>query len=308
MNDSISNRPNRTTRRSKAKTKEMLWAYAFIAPVVIGLAIFYMAPAIASFYLSLTDWDGLTAPTFIGFDNFINLMSDGTFLRALGNTAVYTFVSVPISIALATLVAVLLNQKIKGIVVYRTLYFLPVVTMPIAVGMVWKWLYNSEFGLINYVLGLLNLPQPGWMFDEWFALLSIIFVAVWMTVGYNAVLLLAGLQGISSTYYEAATLDGASGWRQFLHITLPLLSPSLFFVTVISLIGSLQVFDLVFIMIGDNYALLEPTRTAVYSIWESGFKNFEMGYAAAQALVLFVVILILTIIQFYYQKKWVHYE
>lgn len=301
-----SSRPLR--RRTKAKLNEALWAYLFITPIVLGLVVFYMAPALSSFYLSLTKWNGLTSPHFIGLKNFINLLRDDTFLRSMGNTILFTIAAVPCSIALATVVAVLLNQKIKGIVVYRTLFFLPAVTMPIAVGMVWKWLYNSDFGLINVVFGYFHLPQPEWLFDPKIALISVILVQIWMTVGYNVVILLAGLQGIPSTYYEAATLDGASDVRKFFHITLPLLTPSLFFVLVTSFISSLQVFDLIFVMIGDNFTLLEPTRTVVYSVWESGFKYFEMGYASAQALILFIVILIITIFQFYFQKKWVHYQ
>jgi multiple sugar transport system permease protein len=295
-------------KKSKMDSIEALWGYLFIAPVVLGLTIFYIAPAISSFYLAFTQWDGLTAPIFIGLENFIALFNEEVFIQSMINTIIFTVVSVPFSIACATVIAVLLNQKIKGIVIYRTLFFLPVVTMPIAIGMVWRWLYNSEFGLINYFLGMLHLPQPSWLFDESFALFSIILVSVWMSVGYNAVILLAGLQGITSSYYEAADLDGASEFQKFLRITVPLLTPSLFFVLVMSMINSLQVFDLIFVMIGDNASLLDPTRTVVYSVWENGFKFFNMGYASAQALILFIVILIITIIQMVFQKKWVHYQ
>lgn len=296
------------TKKSKMDSIEAFWGYLFIAPVVLGLTIFYIAPAISSFYLAFTQWDGLTAPIFIGLENFIALFKEEVFIQSMINTIIFTVVSVPFSIACATVIAVLLNQKIKGIVIYRTLFFLPVVTMPIAIGMVWRWLYNSEFGLINYFLGMLHLPQPSWLFDESFALFSIILVSVWMSIGYNAVILLAGLQGITSSYYEAADLDGASEFQKFLRITVPLLTPSLFFVLVMSMINSLQVFDLIFVMIGDNASLLDPTRTVVYSVWENGFKFFNMGYASAQALILFIVILIITIIQMVFQKKWVHYQ
>ncbi|WP_156177839.1 carbohydrate ABC transporter permease [Bacillus sp. SA1-12] len=295
-------------KRSRMASVEALWGYIFIAPVVLGLTIFYIAPAVSSFYLAFTKWDGLTAPVFIGLENFITLFQEEIFVQSMINTIVFTVISVPISIICATIIAVLLNQKIKGIVIYRTLFFIPVVTMPIAIGMVWRWLYNTEFGLINYILGLLHLPQPSWLFDEKFALFSIILVSVWMSVGYNAVILLAGLQGISATYYEAANLDGANEFQKFMNITVPLLTPSLFFVLVMSMINSLQVFDLIFVMIGDNASLLDPTRTVVYSVWENGFKFFNMGYASAQALVLFVVILIITIIQMVLQKRWVHYQ
>ncbi|NRF95723.1 sugar ABC transporter permease [Paenibacillus frigoriresistens] len=295
-------------RISKGAFKEAAWAYVFIAPVVIGLALFYSLPAIVSLGFSFTKWDGISTPDFVGLDNFTGLLSDEKFIRAMGNTILYTLGTVPLTIAFATLLAVLLNSSIKGRAVYRTLYFLPVVTMPIAVGMVWKWLYNSEFGLINYLLGALHLPQPNWLFDDKFALLSIVLVSVWSSLGYNAIILLSGLQGISTTYYEASQMDGATGVRQFWHITLPLLTPSLFFVLVISLINSLQVFDLIFIMMGKSDAMLDNTRTVVYSIWENGFKYFDMGYASAQAWLLFIIILIITIVQMYFQKKWVHYQ
>jgi multiple sugar transport system permease protein len=293
---------------SRLAFHEAMWAYLFIAPVVLGLGVFYIAPSVVSFYLSFTQWDGLSSPTFIGLDNFIALAGDQIFIRAMLNTLLFTFGTVPLTCAIAVILAVLLNTSIKGMVVYRTIYFIPVITMPIAVGMVWKWLYNSEFGLINYVLGLMHLPQPSWLFDEKIALFSIIMISVWSGIGYSAVILLAGLQGISPTYYEAASLDGAGKGYQFFRITLPLLGPSMFFVTVISFINSFQVFDLIFIMVGKTDSMLGSTRTIVYNIWENGFKFFNMGYASAEAFVLFIVILSFTIIQMVLQKKWVHYQ
>ncbi|WP_379247161.1 carbohydrate ABC transporter permease [Paenibacillus sp. GCM10028914] len=295
-------------KTSKLTRMEAIWGYLFILPVVLGLGIFYMAPSAASLFLSFTSWDGMTSPNFIGIENFQNLMKDEKFTKSMLNTMLYTFGTVPLSIAFATLLAVLLNQKIKGMVVYRTLFFIPVITMPIAVGMVWRWLYNSEFGLINYVLGTMNLPQPNWLFDEKFALFSIVIVSVWSSIGYNAVILLSGLQGISSSYYEAASLDGAGTLYKFFRITLPLLTPSLFFVLVMSFINSFQVYDLIFIMMDQQTTLLDSTRTVVYSIWEDGFKYFNMGYASAQAFMLFIVILIITMFQMYFQKRWVHYQ
>lgn len=295
-------------KMSKADWREALSGYLFIAPVVIGLFAFYSLPALSSLWFSFTKWDGLTAPEFIGLENFRMLMEDEKFKGSMVNTFVYTILTVPLSIALATLLAVLLNREMKGLTLYRTLYFIPVITMPIAVGMVWKWLYNSEYGLINYVLGSMGLPQPNWLFDESLALFSIVMVSVWSSIGYNAIILLSGLQGISSSYYEAAELDGAGAVRKFFNITLPLLSPTMFFVLVISLINSLQVFDLIFIMMNRADTLLDSTRTVVYNIYENGFKYFEMGYASASAWILFIIILIITAVQMYFQKKWVHYQ
>ncbi|WP_059103014.1 carbohydrate ABC transporter permease [Shouchella shacheensis] len=298
---------NRGVGKNKRK-RDALWALLFIGPTFLGLFTFYIGPAIASFALSFTYWDGLTSPTFAGLDNMVALLTSPIFLRSLLNTVVFMLVAVPVSVAVATLVAVLLNQRIKGMILYRALYFLPVVTMPIAVGMVWKWLYNTEYGLFNYVLSAVGLPQPEWLFDPSIALLSVIAVYVWMTIGNNIILILAGLQNVDPTYYEAAEIDGASRVKQFFSITLPLITPTLFFVIITAMISSLQVFDLIFVMIGDTTALVGPLRTIVYGVYESGFMFSQMGYASAQAFILFLLILVITIIQFAGQKKWVHYD
>lgn len=294
--------------KKKKWTKDAWWALLFIGPTFLGLFTFYMGPAIASFALSFTHWDGLTSPTFAGLENLIALFTSPVFMRSLLNTIVFMLVAVPASVAFATLVAVLLNQRIRGMIFYRALYFLPVVTMPIAVGMVWKWLYNTEFGLFNYLLGVVGLPQPEWLFNPSIALLSVIAVYVWMTIGNNVILILAGLQSVDPGYYEAAEIDGASKVRQFFSITLPLITPTLFFVIVTAMISSLQVFDLLFVMIGDTTALVGPLRTIVYGVYESGFMFSQMGYASAQAFILFLLILGITILQFVGQKKWVHYD
>ncbi|MBU7592695.1 carbohydrate ABC transporter permease [Metabacillus halosaccharovorans] len=288
--------------------KEVLWAYLFIAPTVIGLFVFYMFPAIASFALSFTKWNGISTAEYVGLENMMTLLNDESFIRSVLNTVVFTIVSVPLSVIFALIISLLLNQRIKGMVMYRTLYFLPVVTMPVAVGMVWKWLYNTEYGLINYMLGSLGLPQPSWLFDPNISLISVILVYVWMTVGNNVILLLAGLQGIDKTYYEAAQIDGASKIKQFFNITLPLITPTLFFVFITGMISSLQVFDLIYIMIGESTALLDPLRTVVFGVYETGFEYSQMGMASAQAFLLFLAILAVTIIQFVFQKKWVHYD
>ncbi|HEO8418117.1 sugar ABC transporter permease [Niallia sp. FSL W8-0635] len=295
-------------RKKRRFNREAIAAYLFIAPTMLGLIMFYIYPAIASFALSFTRWNGISTPEYVGLENLIKLFTDSSFLRSIVNTAVFTFVSVPFTVIIAILIAVMLNQRIKGIVFYRTLYFLPVVTMPVAVGMVWKWLYNTDYGLINYILGILHLPQPSWLFDPKISLISVIIVYIWMSVGNNIILILAGLQGIEKSYYEAAEIDGASRIRKFFSITLPLLTPTLFFVFITGMISSLQVFDLLFVMIGNSTALLEPLRTIVYGVYESGFKYGEMGIASAQAFILFLAILLMTIIQFIFQKKWVYYD
>lgn len=288
--------------------KEAMWGYLFVLPTMLGLLIFYILPAITSFGLSFTEWNGINTPEFIGMANIIELIQDPVFLRSTFNTILFTLIAVPFTVIAATAIALLLNQKIKGVVIFRTLYFVPVVTMPVAVGMIWKWLYNTEYGLINYILSTLNLPEPAWLFNPNIVLLAVIVVHVWMSVGNTMILILAGLQGISETYYEAARIDGASKARQLFTITLPLLTPSLFFVVITGMISSLQVFDLIFMMIGDSNALLGPLRTIVYGIYEEGFVYGRMGIASAQAFLLFLAVLIFTIVQFSLQKKWVHYD
>lgn len=293
---------------SKRKREEIFWAWFFITPLVAGLFFFYTLPTIAAFGLGFTSWDGLSTPIFNGVENFSRIMQDDKFIRSIWNTIVYTFAGVPVSIGLATIIAVLLNQKIKGVAFYRTIYFLPVITMPVAVAMLWKWLYNTDYGIINYLLGLINLPGFSWLLDERTALMSIVIVAIWSGVGYNVVILLAGLQGISRSYYEAAELDGAGPMRKFFNITLPLLTPSIFFATVIGIINSFKVFDIIYVMSPQRGSLLDTTRTMVYSIYEKGFTEFELGYAAAQSLVMFLFIFIVTMLQMKLQNKWVHYD
>jgi multiple sugar transport system permease protein len=224
-------------------------------------------------------------------------------------------ISVPCCIALSILVAVLLNQKIRGVGIYRTLYFLPAVTMPAAIALVWKWLYNGDYGLINALLSMVHIQGPRWVSDPRLALYSIIVVYIWSYIGNNMVLFLAGLQSIPSTYYEAAALDGANAFQRFWRITLPLLTPTIFFATVISLIQAFQVFDLIFLMFMTTNSggavgnlSIEATQTLVFLFYQNAFVLNNKGYAAAIAMLLFVIILCVTAVQMRLQRRWVHYE
>jgi multiple sugar transport system permease protein len=292
----------------------MLWGYFFIGPVVIGLLIFTIIPIFASLVLSFSNWDGSSEIKFIGLHNFFQMFSDKVYIKALKVTTFYTVVTVPITIILSVVVAVLLNRKMRGRDVYRLIFFLPSVTMPVAIAVVWKWMYNGSNGLINFLLSTVGIDGPNWITDERFILMSVMIIAVWAGIGYNMIILLSGLQGIPDTYYEAASLDGATGWQRFVNITVPLLTPAIFFVMVTSLIGAFQVFDLVFMLTpqatggGAGGVLQDATRTAVYSIYQNGFTWFKIGYASAQAWVLFVIIFLITMAQMYLQKRWVHYE
>lgn len=298
----------KTGALSKKKLNNYLWAYLMIAPLVIGLMIFYIVPFFKSLFYSFTNMGSFGTYTEIGVGNYKKLFSDPNFYLALKNTFVFTIISVPISVLLSIILAVLLNSDIKGLSIYRTIYFLPAVTMSAAVSMVWRWLFNSDFGLINYFLSKIGIKGPNWITDPKIAIYSVIIVSIWSTVGYNMVILLAGLQGISRSYYEAAEIDGAGTVKKFFNITLPLLTPTIFFVVVTALIGALQVFDYIFMMIPSNSMALEGTQSIVYLFYKNAFMLGEKGYASAIAVVLFVITMILTFIQMKFQDKWVNYD
>jgi multiple sugar transport system permease protein len=293
---------------STMKRTDYCWGYFMIAPTFLGLLIFYIWPNIQTFYFSLTDWKAFGKYEWAGLSNYKKMLEDTDLWIALKNTLVFAVVSVPLSIAIAILIAVLLNQKIKGMSFYRTLFFLPVVTIPAAIAMVWKWLYNSDYGIINHLLGFFSIEGPNWLSNPDIALFAIIIVSVWMQVGYYMVFFLSGLQGIPSSLYEAASIDGAGAIRKFFNITLPLLTPTMFFVSIISLIEALQIFDLVFMMIEPTSPTVEDTRTIVTLFFAEGFVYNNKGYASSIASLLFMIIFIITVVQVKLQKKWVHYE
>lgn len=248
------------------------------------------------------------AYTWVGTANFTDLLGDEEMAGALGNTLLYAalvLAGVPLSIVIAALLNV---PGLRGLSVYRTLYFLPVVTMPAAVGLTWRYLFNGDFGAINHLLGLVGIDGPYWVGDPDVAIYAIAIVGIWSSIGYNAVLFLAGLQSVPRHFYEAAAIDGAGRLRQFFRITLPLLTPTTFFVVVITMINALQVFDLVYLMIDTTSPALSGSRTIVYLFYEKGFVQNQRGLAAAIAVLLLGLILVLTAIQFRLQKKWVHYE
>jgi len=294
--------------RSKRKYNDWMWAYIMIAPLMVGIMYFYFIAFFQNFFFSFTDLNAFGKWSFIGIANYVKILKDPTVWQAFKNTAFFTIVSVPISICLALFVANLLNSKIKGRVIYRTLFFLPVVTMPAAVAMIWRWLFSGDFGIINYFLKMISIEGPSWLNDPKYAIFTVIIVAIWSSVGYNMVLFLAGLQGISPTYYEAATIDGANSFTIFFKITLPLLTPTIFFVLIISLISTFQVFDLILMMITDTSVALEQTQSIVYLFYKNAFVYGDRGYATAISIILFFVILIVTIAQIKYHSKWVTYD
>lgn len=301
--------PVRRPRRRTGVLHRIDWAaYGFIAPATIGLIALYLWPFISTFVISFLDVPTFGPGTFTGGDNYVELLDDEGFWRAFRNSGLYTglvLLGVPIAIVLAALI----QQVSRGRAVYRVLFFLPVVTLPVAVGMVWRFLLNGDFGLVNQVLRVFGIPGEYWVADARFTIFAFAVVGIWMGLGINLILLGAGLQSIPIELYEASALDGASRIRQFFSITLPLLTPTIFFVVVLTVISALQMFDLVFIMLGSvNNTAIDGSKTIVYLFYEAAFVQFNRGPAAAIAIVLLVVIMIATAIQFRLQRRWVTYD
>jgi multiple sugar transport system permease protein len=300
--------PSGGRRRRRTPGASPWWALVFLGPTALGLAVFYLWPTVRTLIISFTKSGPFGGAEWIGFENYVRLFQDPELLGALRNTAVYTVIAL-IGIPLAVGIAALLNTTgLKGRSAYRTLYFIPVVTMPAAIALVWRMIYNGDYGVLNAALGAVGIEGRSWLTDPNTALIAIAVVGIWAGLGTNIVIFLAGLQGIPDTIMEAADLDGAGPVRKFFSITIPLLSPSIFFVSVISVIGALQVFDLIYMMLGRSNPAMPNTRTVVYLFYEAGFLDNDRGYAAAVAFLLLLIILVLTIVQFRLQKKWVHYE
>lgn len=292
--------------RNPLRRREALWGYVMIAPMMIGLLIFFYFALGASFVISLTDWDLLTTPIWQGFENYRQLLTDEGFRNALLNTARFTLLNVPLGLLVSLTLALALNSNIRFRAIYRLIFFLPVMTMPVAISVVWQYIYNPDFGLLNQFLRIFGVERIRWLNDPNTAMWALVIMSVWMGAGYGMIVILAGLQNIPRDYYEAAQVDGANNRQLFFGITLPLLTPTLFFVIVTSMISSLQVFDIVYTL--TKGGPLNSTRSIVYNIYEDGFRFFRMGDASASAWILFILILIITVIQFRIQKYWVHYD
>jgi multiple sugar transport system permease protein len=294
-------RPRRGPRAGEAR-----WALLFLAPTLIGLAVLSAGPILATLAISLTSWDMLTPPKLVGLDNYVKLLGDARFLTALRNTFFFTAVSVPLGLVLALGLAVAVNQHIRGIAWIRTMYFLPLVTSSTAIAIVWLWIY-SPTGLLNHAVAVLGISPQRWVTDPTLAMPSIIAMSTWQELPVNVIIFLAGLQGIPSDYYDAASVDGAGRLARFRYVMLPLLTPSIFFTGILALIGAFQVFDQIYVMANPG----KPggaTITLVYFIYESGFRNFHMGLAGAASWILFLIVAVFTILYFRTQNRWVHYQ
>ena len=286
--------------------KDILSSYAFLMPNFIGFIVFILGPVIMSFVLSLYKWDLLRPPTFVGLSNYVTLLlDDELFWITLKNTFYFIVLTVPANIVVSLTLAVILNRRMKGIGFFRTAYFIPVVSSLVAVAVIWRWLYQPDFGLLNGFLYYLRLPPIRWLRDPAWAMPAVALMSVWKNMGYNMVIFLAGLQGIPMVFYEAAKVDGANHWHQFRFITLPLLSPAMFFVMVISLIGAFQAFDQIYIMTQGG----PGTSTMVYNyyLYRNAFFSLRMGYASAMAYIMLIIIFAVTIIQIRLLNRSVQY-
>lgn len=282
--------------------KQHYAAYFFVLPSLLFLFIFVIYPIFSAFYLSFHKYTLLEPPAWRGFDNYAALLDDPRFGKALVNTFLFAMMTVPLGTVLSLFLAALINQKLRGIVIFRTAYYLPVVTSFVAVSFIWLWLYEPQFGVFNQVLEAVGLPRLSWLRDPSTALLSIALLSIWKSVGYNMVIYLAGLQGIPDYLHEAAEIDGASAIQRFRYITVPMLSPTTFFVFVVYFIGALQMFVQAWVL--TQGGPLDSTLTVVYLIYQNGFEFLKMGYASAMSVVLFVVIAAVT----YINTRIVRYE
>lgn len=281
------------------------WVLFFLLPSLAGVLLFTAGPVVASLGLSLYAWDLLTPPRFVGLENFARLARDPDFVAAFLHTLGFIVGYLPLVMVLALGIALLLNRPLRWMALYRTAFFLPVISSWVAVALLWKWLFNPQFGLVNEMLGLVGISGPAWLYSPDWAMPAIVITSVWKDLGFVAVLYLAGLQAIPGEYYEAAALDGAGAWDRFRNITLPLLTPTTFFVLVISLINSFQVFDQVYVMTGGGPA--GATTVLVERIFANAFQYGKMGYASAMSWVLFALVFVVTVVQMRLQRRWVHY-
>lgn len=277
----------------------------FVLPSLIPLMAFTVVPMVWSVGISFTEWNLLRPSEWVGFDNYAALAADPVFLKALRNTSYYIAGYLPLAFVGGLGIALLLHRGIAGLAFFRSVYFLPVVTSWVVVAVVWRWLLQPQGGIVNYLLSLVGIEGPGWWTSPTWAMPSVILASAWKDLGFIMVIFLAGLQNISSDYYEAARVDGAGSWVQFRRITLPLLSPSSLFVVVIALIGGFQVFDQVFVMTGGGPA--GASVVVVEQIYTNAFRFGKMGYAAAMSWALFGCIFVVTLVQLILQRRWVHY-
>ena len=286
----------------KITNNQNLAAWIFILPAILGTFIFIIIPVICSFGLSFTEWDLLNPIKFVGFENYKLLFNDDLFYKILINTVVFALSTSILGVIIPLILASILNSKIRGSEFFKTAYFLPFITPMVVIGIIWAWIFDPNIGLLNQVLQI----NINWLYDSKFALPALIIVSVWKLIGYNMIIFLSSLSSISNSMFEAAKIDGANAIQIFKNVTIPLLSPTIFFVIIITAISSFQVFDLIYLM--TQGGPFDSTNVLVYAIYKNAFEYFNVGKASAIAYVLFAIILILTLIQWSLRKKIVYNE
>ena len=306
--------PNSVKRQKGPKRDGFFTAAPFLLPSLLGLLVFSLLPLLVSAVISLTDWNGLDqllAPGFlqehfIGLDNYKSILTGTEFWKVLGNTGAYIIMYIPAMLVVSMVEAYLLSCPRRGAPAFRVIYYLPVLTSWVAASLIWTTVLSPQYGAMNNLLSLFGIQGPGWLLDEKWAMAAIVLVSVWKDAGFFGLILLSGMVGISKSYYEAAALDGAGGWKKFWRITVPLMSPAIFYVLIVGLINAFQLFPQIMIMTdgGPNGA----TQVMVERIYKYGFRYFRMGYAAAFSWILFVIIMACTAIQMKAQKRWVNYD
>lgn len=287
--------------------REALWAYAFITPWIIGFLIFTVGPMLASLFFSFTEYDIVTPPRWIGITNYVNLFHDDLFWHSLSVTFKYAVIALPLGLIISYFMAVLLNSKIRGINVWRTVYFLPSVIAGVAVALLWSRIFDPKFGILNPFLAQFGIKGPGWLSDPQWAVPALVIMSLW-SVGGNIIIYLAGLQGVPTDLYDAAKVDGATNWQRFRHVTLPMTTPVIFYNLILGLIGTFQYFTEVYVLTNGTG---NPARSTLFYnlyLYQNAFRYFHMGYASTMAWVLFIIVLSFTLLIFRSSDTWVYYE
>jgi len=290
---------------TKSERRRVIEGYLFISPVIIGLSVFILGPMIATFVISFFHWDAVTPAKWVGFSNYQELVTDPLFWQALKVTSTFALISIPLHLIFALTLAILLNQKIKGLPLFRLIYYMPVVTSGVAVAVLWRWIFNPDFGVINLILANFGIQGPPWLVSRVWALPALIIMSLW-TIGGTMIIFLAGLQGIPAQLYEAAKIDGANWWHKFWAVTVPILSPVIFFNLIMGIIASFRMFTQVYIMTGGGPA--NATLFYILYLYRNGFQWFRMGYACTLAWALFFIVLAFTLLVFKSSTMWVYYE
>jgi multiple sugar transport system permease protein len=291
--------------RPSYRAVEAIEGWLLALPVVLGTLVFDVLPTLPSVYWSLTRWDGMTAPRWWGLRNFAEMWAYGDFLNSLRVTFIFTILNIPLAMVAGLALALLVDRPLRGIALFRALFYLPVVSSIVAVAVVWRFIFSTNFGIANHLLQLVGVSGPDWLGDPFWAMVVLVVVSVWLTMGYDMVLFLAGLQGIPVVLYEAAEIDGTGWWSRLWYVTLPLLTPTTFFVLIIGFINSFQVFSLVWVMTQGGPGT--STEVYVFFLYEEAFRRFQWGLGSALAMVGFGVIGLVTLGQWWLQRRWVHY-